>query len=52
MMTMTSPRTPSPEDLPSAGTHAPMFSEPEVVEAVVIPDLDPATAAPVFSSTY
>jgi hypothetical protein len=49
---MTSPQTPSPEDLPSTGTHTPMFSEPEVVQAVVVPGLDPAMAAPVFSSTY
>lgn len=51
MMTMTSPQTSSLQET-QATTHAPIFSEPEVVEAVVLPGLDPATVAPVFSSTY
>jgi hypothetical protein len=52
MMTMTSPQTPSLQETPAAAAHAPIFSEPEVVKAIVIPDLDPAAAAPIFSSTY
>lgn len=51
MMTMTSSQTPLPNDLLSA-THAPVFSEAEVVEAVVVPDLDPARAAAVFTSPF
>jgi hypothetical protein len=52
MMTMTSPQTSLQEAPAAAVAHAPLFSEPEVVEAVVVPDLDPSMAAAVFSSPY
>lgn len=32
--------------------HGALFSDPETVEAVVVPDLDPAAAAAVFSSPF
>ena len=46
---MTSSQTPSPLEPRAAAAHAPLFSEPEVVNAVVVPGLDPAKAAAVFS---
>jgi hypothetical protein len=46
---MTSSQTPNPLEAPTSA-HAPIFSEPEVVTAVVVPDLDPAKAAAVFSN--
>jgi hypothetical protein len=41
----------APED-PTATGHQVVFSDPEAVKAVVVPDLDPAKAAAVFSSPY
>lgn len=51
MVAMSSNQTPSQLEAPSrTTTHAPIFSEPEVVKAVVVPELDPTRAAAVFSS--
>lgn len=53
MMAMTSSQAQSPLEAPAiAAAHAPLFSEPEVVEAVVVPDLDPAKTAAVFQSPF
>lgn len=50
-MAMTSLQTPpQSEATPNGAVHASIFSEPEVVQAVIVPDLDPAKAAAVFSS--
>ncbi len=50
MRTMTSTQTPSPLETPAAASaHAALFSEPEVVTAVVVPGLDPSKVAAQFS---
>ena len=50
MTAVTSIQNLSPEELSAAGTHSPLFSQADVVEAVVVPGLDPAKVAPVFST--
>jgi hypothetical protein len=50
MMTMTTTHTPTADETTRDG--AVLFSNPETAEPVVVPGLDPAAAAAVFSSPY
>lgn len=44
--------TQAPVDESASAAHRALFSDPETVKAVVVPDVDPAAVVAVFSSTY